>query len=76
MRTLIDIEKEKLQTLAKLAKKNHVSRASLIREAIDNYLESVPPPQQKKPKVFGLLKGRPGLEGLDFQKKLRSEWDK
>lgn len=75
MRTLIDIEKEKLQALTVLAKKNHVSRASLVRKAIDNFLE-LSPPQQKSQKAFGLLKSRPHLEGLDFQKKLRSEWDK
>lgn len=74
MRTIINIEKEKLQALTILAQQHHVSRAMLIREAINNLLESSAK-QEKYKDVFGILKGRHKVEGLAFQKKLRSEWD-
>ena len=75
MRTIVDIEKEKLQALGILAKQHHISRAALIREAIDALLKSSAK-QQKCEDVFGILKGRHKFEGLNFQKKLRSEWDR
>lgn len=33
------------------------------------------PVEKEKHQVFGILKGRSDLEGLDFQNKIRSEWD-
>ena len=76
MRTLVDIEKEKLQALTLLAKDHHVSRATLIRKAIDNLLESHLKQQKQKEKdAFGILRKHP-QESLALQKRLRSEWDK
>jgi len=72
MRTIIEIEKEKLQGLSLLAKHEHVSRAALIRKAIDNLLESYLK-QHSPSDVFGILKKNPE-EGLAFQKRLRSAW--
>jgi len=74
MRTIIDIEKEKLQALTILAQDHHVSRATLIRKAIDSLLEQSLK-QKKTEDVFGILKKQYKIEGLAFQKRLRSEWD-
>lgn len=74
MRTIIDIEKDKLHALSILAEKEHVSRAFLIRKAIDSFLQSSKN-QEIKRDVFGILKDKTQLEGLTFQRKLRSEWD-
>lgn len=69
MRTIIDIEKEKLQALTILAKHQHVSRAALIRKAIDSLLEHSSK-QQDLGNCFGILKDHPEIEGLAFQKKI------
>lgn len=66
MPTIVD--KEKFQALTILAKKSHVSRASLIREAVNNFIESSST-QQKTKDVFGLLKKHEKIDALTFQKK-------
>jgi metal-responsive CopG/Arc/MetJ family transcriptional regulator len=73
MRTIIDIEKEKLQALTVLAQDYHISRAALIRKAIDTLLEQSLT-QKKTEDVFGILKGGREIDGLALQKRLRSEW--
>lgn len=73
MRTIIDIEKEKLQALTILANDCHISRAALIRKAIDALLEQSLK-QQPAEDVFGILKGGKEIDGLTLQKQLRSEW--
>ena len=74
MRTIIEIEKEKIQALTLLAKHHHVSRAAIIRKAIDNLLESSLKKQNTKD-AFGIFKNHPE-ESLAFQKRMRSEWEK
>lgn len=74
MRTIIDIEKEKLQALTTLANDYHVSRATLIRKAIDILLEQSLK-QKKTEDVFGILKGGREIDGLTLQNRLRSEWE-
>jgi len=73
MRTIVDIEKEKLQALTMLANDYHISRAALIRKAIDALLEQSLK-QQPTEDVFGILKGGKEIDGLTLQKRLRSEW--
>ncbi len=75
MRTIIEIEEEKLEALTLLAKEKHMSRAALIRQAINSLLKtSLKQHQAMETDVFGILKGPLKVEGLTFQKKLRSEW--
>ncbi|OJW52555.1 MAG: hypothetical protein BGO67_06365 [Alphaproteobacteria bacterium 41-28] len=73
MRIIIDLEKEKLHTLTILAEQYHISRAALVRKAIDALLQSSAK-QQACEDVFGILKKSHKIEGLSFQKRMRSEW--
>ena len=81
MRTIVDLPEDTVQALDKIGKDCSVSRAELVRRAVSEYLEN-----EKKKKtgemvddVFGLLKDCPdafdGLDGLEYQRKIRSEWD-
>jgi hypothetical protein len=73
-RVLIDISDEKLKMLDELASSQTTqptSRASLVRLAIDEFLE-----KKRKLKVkdaFGILKHKK-LNALKIQRELRSEW--
>jgi hypothetical protein len=70
MRTIIEIPDEQVPPLTKQCQKEDISRAELVRRAIDLYLE-----QRKSPAkdVFGLWRGR-GKDGVEYQRSLRAEW--
>jgi metal-responsive CopG/Arc/MetJ family transcriptional regulator len=71
MRTLIDINERQLRRLDELAKRQRQSRAAVIREAIDGYLEEKS--SKAASDAFGLW-GKREVDGLAYQKKVRSEW--
>ncbi len=73
MRTLVDIPERQIMDLSLLCQTEGVSRAEIIRRAINSYLT------QHKPKEinsFGLWKNENKIseDGLEYQKKLRNEW--
>ncbi|HLZ01933.1 MAG TPA: ribbon-helix-helix protein, CopG family [Bradyrhizobium sp.] len=71
MRTLVDLGDAQLQALDELSKKEQRSRAALIRQAIDDYLGKRRGEQESE--AFGLW-GKRKVDGLAYQKKVRSEW--
>ena len=81
MRTIIDIPQELLTPLDQLAKDKGVSRAALLREMIGEQLREIKPVKLKSLRdhpAFGMCKGTDdfdGLDGLAYQRKIRSEWD-
>lgn len=71
MRTLVDIGDKEIQALDELAAEENISRAALIRRAVDDLLQK----QVKKAvsEAFGLW-GSEAKDGLVFQEELRQEW--
>ena len=72
MKTIVDIPDEVIESLAIVCEKENRSRASLIREALDEYLAKKGDDLTKE--AFGLWKNKQ-KEGLACQENLRSEWD-
>jgi len=74
MRTLIDIPDDQVAALNALAKKEQVSRAALVRQAIANLLAATRKQQADEATegAFGLWKD--GEDGLAYQERLRAEW--
>ncbi len=73
MRTLIDIPEKELAELKRISVAEKRSRASIVRDAIKAYLDAH---QKKKTNIeaaFGLWGDRK-IDGVDYQRKLRSEW--
>lgn len=70
MRALVDLGQNQVNELDRLARERKTSRAALIREAIDAYVEIMARPAAD---AFGLWQGR-GVDGLEFQQRARSEW--
>ncbi|HWF75886.1 MAG TPA: CopG family transcriptional regulator [Caulobacteraceae bacterium] len=74
MRTLVDIPDDQLEELTKLAEREKVSRAALVREAVAALLSA-----KRKTgddaidAAFGLWAGMEE-DGLAYQERLRSEW--
>ncbi|WP_426125686.1 ribbon-helix-helix protein, CopG family [Pararhizobium sp. PWRC1-1] len=71
MRTLIDITALQVEALEDIARAEKLSRAAVIRAAIDEYV-------QRRRRVdisdaFGLW-GEAGMDGLSYQEKVRGEW--
>ena len=71
MRTLVDIDEKALNALDQIARRQRVSRASLIREAVGDLLAKKQRPEEQA--AFGLW-GEAGFDGLAYQKALREEW--
>jgi metal-responsive CopG/Arc/MetJ family transcriptional regulator len=71
MRTLIDLGETQVRALDEIAKTEKRSRAALIRQAIDAYLSG----RRNKGEgdAFGLW-GKRKIDGLAYQKRVRSEW--
>ena len=76
-RTLVDLDESDLGQLDELAKSLNTSRASILREAVAEYLIRHDRPVAAAPKPlagFGSLKGHYG-DGVAYQDHMRSEWD-
>jgi hypothetical protein len=74
MRALVDIPDDQIDALAKLAKREGVSRAEVIRRAISKYtaVERVDPDEARRA-AFGMWADK-GEDGMAYQERLRSEW--
>jgi predicted transcriptional regulator len=74
MRTLIDLKEEEVAALDAQAKREGVSRAALMRQAIAEFLGRIGSPDEDA--GFGAWKrdARPAIDGLAHQEKLRREW--
>ena len=70
MRTLVDLSPDDLNRLTRLAARRGMSRAALMREALEDYLERHP--RTEADDAFGLWDGRE--DGLAYQERMRREW--
>jgi metal-responsive CopG/Arc/MetJ family transcriptional regulator len=71
MRVLVNISENQIKELTRISKVEKVSRAEVIRQAVEAYIE-------KKRRIaigeaFGLWKEH-NVEGLAYQERIRSEW--
>jgi len=71
MRALIDIDEKQIRELDRLARSKKASRASLIREAVADYLQARA--KDTLEDAYGLW-GNRKVDGLAYQEKIRSEW--
>jgi len=75
MRTLVEIPDEDIQWLDRKASEEGKSRAALVREAVTKYRSSEG--LQGIQRYFGLWSKRDDVgDGLDFQRRIRAEWDR
>lgn len=71
MRTIIDLKEQQLDALKELSAKTRLSRAELIRRAVNDYLDKMKPRDDGD--AFGLWKHK-ATDGLVYQESLRREW--
>jgi metal-responsive CopG/Arc/MetJ family transcriptional regulator len=71
MRTLVDIGDTEVKALDRLAQREKVSRAALIRKAIDDFLARNS--STREVEAFGLWGDRK-VDGLEYQEDMRREW--
>ena len=71
MRALVDIPKQQLDALAEIGRRKGVSRAEVIRTAVDQYLSA----NQKDAveAAFGLWTDH-AEDGVAYQRRMRNEW--
>ena len=74
MRVPIDLKRDDVAALDAQARREGVSRAELMRQAIAEFLGRIGSPDQDA--GFGAWKrgARPAIDGLAYQEKLRREW--
>lgn len=80
MRTIVDLPEEQIKSLDSLGKKKKLSRAALVRQAVERYInEEGQTAKGDLDKYFGVFKDESaifdGLDGLAWQRKTRAEWD-
>ena len=75
-KTIIELQQEVMKKLDLIAKKRSVSRSSLVRQAIEAWLEKQEASVKSTSNVFGILKNSKefSTDSVDIQNKLRSEW--
>ncbi|MGZ2487370.1 putative transcriptional regulator [Rhizobium pisi] len=71
MRTLVDIGDPEVKALDRLAQREKMSRAALIRKAINDFLARNNADIEAE--AFGLWGDRK-IDGLTYQENMRSEW--
>jgi predicted transcriptional regulator len=80
MHTLVDISEEQIKVLDAIAKAKKLSRAELISQAIAVYVEWNKPLIEGNKRgvfldAFGCWKDK-DIDGLEYQQKIRAEWDR
>lgn len=79
MRTIIDLPEEQLQSLAVLCEREGISRAEAIRRAVSTMLKNTEATKKDEAlkAVFGMWKDREDIgDSVEYQRKLRAEWDR
>ena len=71
MRTLINMDEQQIRELDRLARNQNRSRASVVRDAVSDYLQRQTKGAHKD--AFGLW-GQRKVDGLTYQEKMRGEW--
>lgn len=83
MRTIVDIPDDLIKALDRLGTQEDVSRAELVRRAVQLYLDSeqeraVNESAAAVDKYYGFLQDCPeafgGMDGLEYQRQIRGEW--
>ena len=79
VRTLISLSDQNLKRLDRLARRSKKSRAQLVREAIDLYLKKNDNNRESWKELVrqtaGLWKHK-NIDGLEYERKLREEWER
>ena len=73
MRTIIDLPSDQLEALAEICRRDGISRAEAIRQAVAQHVQRERTDQASG--AFGLWKNRP-VDGLKYQRRVRREWDR
>lgn len=71
MRTIVEIPKKKVMALDSVCRSEKISRAELVRRAIDKYLLDMP--QTRREASLGIWKSKK-IDSLKYEKALRDEW--
>ena len=75
MRTIIDLPPKQMEALSTLCKKEHASRAEIIRRAVKKFLNETFHEQAQENIAFGIWKNK-RRDGQKYIEKLRAEWDR
>ncbi len=73
MRTIVDLPADQIRELGRLCGDQRISRAEAVRRAVGEFLSRRS--SGGGPLIgFGLWKGR-GIDGVDYQRRMRADWD-
>jgi len=73
MRTIVDLPEDQIRELDRARDSAGISRAEAIRRAVAQYLSSNLPGDEEE--AFGIWKNR-GIDSLEYERKLREEWER
>jgi hypothetical protein len=78
MRTTIDLRPDQIERLGRYCARNRISQAEAIRKAVDALL---PPDDEAELRealdsTFGMWADRTDIDGVEYQRALRAQWDR
>ncbi len=72
MRTIIDLPVEQLEALDGICRRDGLSRAEAVRQAVTLLMRQRSAGQSGM--AFGIWRGKRQVDGLKYQERLRREW--
>ena len=79
MRTIVELTDEQVEALRVYCAREGISRAEAVRRGVDLLLCQRDAKEREFQEalagVFGMWKDR-GIDGVEYQRKLRAEWDR
>ncbi|MDH5786596.1 MAG: ribbon-helix-helix domain-containing protein [Chromatiales bacterium] len=72
MRTIVELPDQQIEALKAMSEQQGLSRAELMRRAVAEYLAHHQKTSSEN--AFGLWK-KHGEDGVEYQQRLRQEWD-
>ena len=72
MRTIIDLPDEQLAALDGICRRDGISRAEAIRQAVTLLMRQRAAGRDGV--AFGIWRGKRKIDGLEYQQRLRREW--
>lgn len=76
MRTIVDIPDTQVKFLKQLSEKKKMSRAEIIRRALNNYITEHNKTVTGYKSAFGSWGESNLKDGVSYQQKLRDEWER
>ncbi|MFN0093567.1 MAG: CopG family transcriptional regulator [Dehalococcoidia bacterium] len=78
MRTTVELRPDQVECLGRYCAENGITQAEAVQRAVDSLLSRSADPEFEAALegAFGMWKDRNEIDGVEYQRRLRAEWDR